>query len=105
MVDIFRPENATDTLKLIMNWDGMGKMILDSVLDADGPTVDRCRAWCASSGTAFFRFSPIMSTEVELDETDDKILIELMWSAMLLVHQRREDVKKLKAFLVPSVDK
>ena len=61
---------------------------LCSVLDADGPTVDRCRAWCASAGTAYFRFSPIMATEVELDEKDDKILVDLMWSAMLLVYNR-----------------
>ena len=32
VVDIFRPENAGDTLKLIMNWDGMGKMILERYL-------------------------------------------------------------------------
>ena len=71
-----------------------------SVLDADGPIVDRCRAWCYSSGTAYFRFSPIMATEVELDEKDDKILIELMWSAMILVHQRKDDVKRIKNLLI-----
>lgn len=103
MVDIFRPENAGDTLKLILNYDGMGKMILETVLDADGPTVDRCRAWCASAATAYFRFSPIMGQEVELDEKDDKILIELMWSAMILVRQRKEDVQRLKKFLVPDL--
>ena len=122
VVDIFRPENAGDTLKLIMNWDGMGKMILErylieqkerkntlkislscfSVLDADGPVVDRCRAWCASAGTAYFRFSPIMATDIELDETDDKILVELMWSAMTLVYNKREDVRLLKNLLVEN---
>ena len=35
MVDIFRPENAGDTLKLFLNWDGMGKLMLDSLVDAD----------------------------------------------------------------------
>ena len=29
VVDIFRPDSAQDTLKLIMNWDGMGKLMLD----------------------------------------------------------------------------
>ena len=34
-MDIFRPENAGDTLKLFLNWDGMGKLMLDSLVDAD----------------------------------------------------------------------
>ena len=75
VVDIFRPESGMDTLKLIMNWDGMGKLILESVLNADGAIVDRARGWCAAAGTAYFRFSPLMSEEIELDEKDDKILI------------------------------
>ena len=91
-------------MKLMLNFDGMGKLILDSVLDADGPTVDRCRAWCASAGTAFFRFSPIMANEVELDEKDDKVLIDLMWSAMTLVYNRKEDIQRLKDLIVDDDD-
>jgi hypothetical protein len=29
VVDIFRPDSAHDTLRLMMNWDGMGKMMLE----------------------------------------------------------------------------
>ena len=29
VVDIFRPDSAQDTIKLMMNWDGMGKLMLD----------------------------------------------------------------------------
>lgn len=99
VVDIFRPDSASDTLKLFMNWDGMGKLMLDSVLDTDGRTVDRCRAWCASSGIAYYRFSPLLITDVELDEKDDKILVDLMWNAMALVHTKRDDVMNLKELL------
>ena len=41
-----------------------------------------------------------MVDDTELDEKNDKKLVDLMWSAMVLVHNRREDVQKLKAFLV-----
>ena len=41
-----------------------------------------------------------MGDEIELDETNDKKLVDLMWSAMVLIYNRREDVEKLKAFLV-----
>jgi hypothetical protein len=29
VVDIFRPESAHDTIKLVLNYDGMGKLMLD----------------------------------------------------------------------------
>ena len=32
MVDIFRPDNALDTAKLFLNWDGMGKLMLERYL-------------------------------------------------------------------------
>jgi len=99
VVDIFRPENAADTVKLFLNWDGMGKLMLDSLVDADNRVVDRCRAWCRSMGSAYFRFSPHMAVDVELDEKDDKILVDLMWSTMAYVHQRRDDVNILKEIL------
>ena len=38
-------------------------------------------------GSAYFRFSPHMAVDVELDEKDDKILVDLMWSTMAYVHQ------------------
>ena len=41
-----------------------------------------------------------MGEEIELDETNDKKLVDLMWSAMVMVHTRRDDVEKLKAFVV-----
>ena len=28
-MDIFRPDNALDTAKLFLNWDGMGKLMLE----------------------------------------------------------------------------
>ena len=103
VVDIFRPDNVIDTLKLVGNWDGMGKLILESVLNADGAVVDRCRGWCAAAGTAYFRFSPLMQEEIELDEKDDKQLIELMWSAMILVHTKQDDVRKIRDLLLPDI--
>ena len=37
-----------------------------------------------------------------LDEKDDKQLIELNWSAMILVHTRRDDVRKIRDLLLPD---
>ena len=78
------------------------KLFVFSVLNADGAIVDRCRGWCASAGTAYFRFSPLMAEEIELDEKDDKALIELMWSAMTLIYNRRDDIRRIKEILLPD---
>lgn len=37
---------------------------------------------------------------MELDETDDKILVELMWSTMAYMHARKDDVLTLKELLL-----
>lgn len=99
VVDIFRPDSTQDALKLIMNWDGMGKLMLDSVLDADSSVVDHSRAWCMSTGAAFMRLSPQMKQFLELDETDDGKLVDLMWSTMAYIHAKREDIAELKPLL------
>ena len=51
------------------------------------------------AGIPFYRFSPHMATDIELDETDDKILVDLMWHTMAYVNSRKDDVLKLKAIL------
>ena len=51
------------------------------------------------AGIPFYRFSPHMATDIELDETDDKTLVDLMWSAMVYIHARKDDVLRLKEIL------
>ena len=70
-----------------------------SIVDADNRVIDRCRGWCSMAGIPFYRFSPHMATDIELDETDDKTLVDLMWSAMVYIHSRKDDVLRLKEIL------
>jgi len=100
VVDIFRPDNAMDTAKLFLNWDGMGKLMMNSVVDTDNRITDRCRAWCSMVGIPYYRFNPYMATDIELDEKDNKILIDLMWDTMAYVYSRKEDVIRLKEILL-----
>ena len=78
----------------------MGKLMLDSVLDADGQVVDQSRGWCLSMGTIFHRLSPHMAQDVELDEKDEKVLVDLVWSTMVYMHSKREELKELQSSLV-----
>ena len=71
-----------------------------SVLDADGKTVDQTRAWCLSSGTVYHRLSPILQVDVELDEKDEKTLVDAMWITMAYMHAKREEIQDLKSLLI-----
>jgi hypothetical protein len=68
-------------------------------LNTDGRVVDQARAWCHSLGVAFYRLSPLLSTDVELDEKDDKVLVDMMWTAMAYIHGKKDDVLQLKTLL------
>ena len=71
-----------------------------SVVDTDNRITDRCRAWCSMVGIPYYRFNPYMATDIELDEKDDKMLIDLMWNTMAYIYSRKEDVIRLKEILL-----
>ena len=72
------------------------------MLDADLRTVDDSRAFCLATQTPYYRFSPQLQTDLELDEKDDKLLVDLLWYTMAYMHARREDVMALKELLCPA---
>ncbi len=54
---------------------------------------------CLSLGIPFYRLSPLLVTDVELDEKDEKILVDMMWSAMAYIFSKREDVVSMKSLI------
>ncbi|XP_078539935.1 85/88 kDa calcium-independent phospholipase A2 isoform X3 [Lissotriton helveticus] len=58
--------------------------------DADGPSVERARAWCEMMDASYFRLSPQLQTEVMLDEVSDSILVNMLWETQIYVYHHRE---------------
>jgi hypothetical protein len=54
-----------------------------------------------SLGIPFYRLTPLLCTDVELDEKDEKSLVDMMWGAMAYVFAKREDVLQMKNLLCP----
>ncbi|ETN80413.1 ankyrin repeat protein [Necator americanus] len=70
-------------------------LLLDQIGRADGTVVESSRAWCSCISAPFFRYSPKLSFAVELDETDDIKLINIMWGAKVYMNEESASVGQL----------
>uniref|UniRef100_A0A914E405 PNPLA domain-containing protein n=1 Tax=Acrobeloides nanus TaxID=290746 RepID=A0A914E405_9BILA len=59
--------------------------------EADGQPVDRAQAWCWSMNVPFFRFSPQLQQRIEIDEHQDAILLDMLWTTE--VYMRTEIIE------------
>ncbi|XP_065501348.1 85/88 kDa calcium-independent phospholipase A2 isoform X2 [Caloenas nicobarica] len=94
-VDVFRPSNPWELAKTVFGARELGKMVVDCCTDADGPAVDRARAWCEMTDVPYFRLSPQLHTEVMLDEVNDTVLVNALWDTQLYIYQQREQFQQL----------
>ncbi|KAM6090480.1 85/88 kDa calcium-independent phospholipase A2 isoform 2-T2 [Theristicus caerulescens] len=94
-VDVFRPSNPWELAKTVFGARELGKMVVDCCTDADGPAVDRARAWCEMTDVPYFRLSPQLHTEVMLDEVNDTVLVNALWDTQLYIYQQREQFEQL----------
>ncbi|NXH06431.1 PLPL9 phospholipase, partial [Loxia leucoptera] len=94
-VDVFRPSNPWELAKTVFGARELGKMVVDCCTDADGPAVDRARAWCEMTDVPYFRLSPQLHTEVVLDEVNDAVLVNALWDTQLYIYQQREQFEQL----------
>ncbi|XP_009663513.1 85/88 kDa calcium-independent phospholipase A2 isoform X2 [Struthio camelus] len=99
-VDVFRPSNPWELAKTVFGARELGKMVVDCCTDADGPAVDRARAWCEMTDVPYFRLSPQLHTDVMLDEVNDTVLVNTLWDTQLYIYQQREQFEQLVQHLL-----
>uniref|UniRef100_A0AC35F1Z0 PNPLA domain-containing protein n=1 Tax=Panagrolaimus sp. PS1159 TaxID=55785 RepID=A0AC35F1Z0_9BILA len=75
------------------------KMFIDQICASDGAVVDRARAMAFTKHSPFFRLSPELPTEVELDDKDDMIILDLMFAARCYLHQEEKSFEQLVTIL------
>lgn len=98
-IDVFRPESLWDAVKLGMGISALGNLLVDQATASDGRVVDRARNWCSMIGVPYYRFNPQLSQEVAMDEKNDKVLAEMIWTAKASMHANRDLVKELAALM------
>lgn len=47
---------------------------------SDGAVIRRAESRAHSLGVPFYRFTPVLDKEVALDEVDDEVLVDLLWT-------------------------
>lgn len=98
-IDVFRPESLWDTAKLAFGMSALGTLLVDQATASDGRVVDRARTWCSMIGVPYYRFNPHLSTEIAMDEKNDEILVNMIWTAKAFMYVNRNQVKELAAII------
>jgi len=93
--DVFKPESIWDATNVLMGARALGELLVDQATATHGPVVERARAWCQMLGVPYYRFSSPMSSDVGLDETDDRILVKMLWETRVYVLQNFKEFTEL----------
>jgi len=94
-LDIAWPTGVFDAIKNVPRLSQLVNLLVDQATQAEGQVVERARAWCTSIGVPYFRFSPEMSADIDLDEKRDDVLVNLMWETWCYMAGNRQVVREL----------
>lgn len=77
----------------------LAKMCVEQIAEPDGRHVDRIRAWCHGIGVPYARIRPVLSQHVVINETDNKVLVKVLWEAMAYFYHRRDELQQIAQLL------
>jgi len=94
------PTNALEAYKSLTATVELAKMFVDTVCECDRWVVRRAQSFCDALGTAYYRLNPQMSADIQLDETDNTKLFQLMWDTRKYINKNRDDIKSMVSQLL-----
>lgn len=77
------------------------QLVVDQATQTGGRIVERAQAWCHGIRVPYFRLNPEMSEEIGLNETDNRLLVRLLWETMVYMRNRKAELSQLCRLLVP----
>jgi len=77
-IDLFIPDSIMNLPQLYMGMSAMGRLMVDQASSSLNRVVDRARAWCSMAGISYYRLSPMLASDISLDETNDEVSIVFM---------------------------
>ncbi|CAG5098763.1 Oidioi.mRNA.OKI2018_I69.XSR.g15954.t1.cds [Oikopleura dioica] len=89
------PTNALEAYKSLTATVELAKMFVDTVCECDRWVVRRAQSFCDALGTAYYRLNPQMSADIQLDETDNTKLFQLMWDTRKYINKNKDYIKEM----------
>lgn len=77
----------------------LGRVLIEQTTSTDSHVVERAQAWCAGLGAPYFRLNPPLSEGVQLNETDNKKLVHMLWQTMAYAHRHKDRLSQLVTLL------
>ena len=65
---------------------------------------ERTRSWCEMIGVDYFRFNPFLTHDVELNESDDRILLPMIIEVRRYIRKNMHDFEKIAQVLLGEGD-
>lgn len=98
-IDTFLPESLWGTAKLAMGISVLADLLVDQATATNGRVVDRARNWCSMIGVPYYRFNPQLCEDIAMDEKNDEILADMIWTAKAFMHANRDQIRELAAVI------
>lgn len=67
---------------------------------SDDHVVDRARSWCEMVDVRYFRYNPTLPTPVELNQTDDRILLNMLLDVRKYINRNFQSILSLSKVLL-----
>lgn len=94
------PRGISESVSMFRDLISLKNLLLEQITASDGACVKRARSWAHDQSIPFFRLSPHLSVQVELDEVRDEIIVDLLWDTeMYLRNEGKHDVENLVNYL------
>lgn len=87
--------------KMAFGAKALGQLIIDQATQANGRLVDRAQAWCHTINVPYFRLNAPISADVCLNETDNKLLVRVLWETLVYMRARRAELDELAELIRP----
>ncbi|XP_065659554.1 85/88 kDa calcium-independent phospholipase A2-like isoform X2 [Hydra vulgaris] len=99
-IDIHFPTSIWETPEIVETIKDFVYLLLDQVCERDYHIVDRAQSWCEMARINYFRFNPVLSNNISLNEIDDRLLLTMICDARKMIANRLNDLCKVANLLL-----
>ncbi|KAH9502061.1 85/88 kDa calcium-independent phospholipase A2 [Dermatophagoides farinae] len=76
------------------------ELLTEQAAQSNGQVVERAKSWCSMINVPFYRINPAISEEIQLDESDDVKLIQMLWETEAYLHMNLDQMNQLSIRLL-----